>query len=65
MAPLTMCAVERCVVLVCTSLSFALAMGAGSPSGRLFAPPSDCGSNAVTAIIVSTPSTNSSRCDLS
>ena len=58
MAPLTKCAVERRVVLVYTSVFVRSRYGAGSPSGRLFASPSDCGSNAFTAIIVSTPSTN-------
>lgn len=36
MAPLAKIPAERPGVLVCTPLSFALAMGAGSPSGRLF-----------------------------
>lgn len=36
MAPLAKIPAERPGVLVCTPLCFALAMGAGSPSGRLF-----------------------------
>lgn len=62
MAPLRECSVEQLVVQIYTSLSFALAMGAGSPSDRLFTSPSVCGSNAFTAIIVSTRSTNPIGC---
>jgi hypothetical protein len=41
MAPLTMCAVKRRVVLVYTFVFVCSRYGAGSPSGRSFAPPSD------------------------
>lgn len=60
-APVNEGVIERRVVLVYTSSSFALAIGAGSPSSRLVGSPSVWGSNASTAFIVSTPTTNRLR----